>query len=264
MLNKLRAFCATRQKMPVTQNFVIVIDGLAGVGKTTVARLLALMLGAIHLKVGEAFRAFALKAREENIDPADDAAIAALIKRTAIDFVLDKHGATVVMVDGRPLGPESREEEISALASKLGKNPVLNEYLIKFQREFASRHNVVVDSRNGGTEAFPDCPAKFWLTAHILVRASRRFAELSKLAAEQRVQFTMNVHDVAASMQARDRQDQQREVAPARMAGDAIQVSTSDMTAEETVSVLLGLLARNTKVDAELRHKALGMTTAKV
>lgn len=203
---------------------VIAIDGPAGSGKSTVARRLAEHLGLDYLDTGAMYRAITFAALRRGIDPADTAPVAELARVVDLDVTTDH-----VRVDGVDATIEIRGPEVSRAVSLVAANPQVRAELVRRQREWANeRAGGVLEGRDIGTVVFPDAVLKVYLNARPEVRAERRAAEVSDLDYET----------VAADMARRDAFDQGRLADPLRVANDAIELDTSDMTIDEIVAEL--------------------------
>jgi CMP/dCMP kinase len=203
---------------------VIAIDGPAGSGKSTVARRLAERLGLDYLDTGAMYRAVTFAALRRGIDPADTDPVAQLARVVDLDVTTDH-----VRVDGVDATIEIRGPEVSRAVSLVAANPEVRAELVRRQREWAyERAGGVLEGRDIGTVVFPDAVLKVYLDARPEVRAERRAAEVSDLDYET----------VAADMARRDAFDQGRQADPLRLAGDAIELDTSDMTIDEIVAEL--------------------------
>jgi CMP/dCMP kinase len=205
---------------------VIAIDGPAGSGKSTVARRLAHRLGLEYLDTGAMYRAVTFAALRRGIDPADTEPVEKLAQ--AIDLeVTENH----VRVDGVDATIEIRGPEVTRAVSLVAANPGVRTELVRRQREWTrQRGGGVLEGRDIGTVVFPDALLKVYLSARPEVRAERRAAEVTGLDYET----------VAADMARRDAYDQGREADPLRLADDAIELDTSDMTIDEIVADLAG------------------------
>jgi cytidylate kinase len=203
---------------------VIAIDGPAGSGKSTVARRLAAHLGLEYLDTGAMYRAVTFAALRRGIDPADTGPVAELARVVDLDVTTDH-----VRVDGVDATIEIRGPEVSRAVSLVAANPEVRAELVRRQREWAyERSGGVLEGRDIGTVVFPDAVLKVYLDARPEVRAERRAAEVSDLDYET----------VAADLARRDAFDQGRQADPLRLADDAIELDTSDMTIDEIVAEL--------------------------
>jgi len=212
---------------------VVTIDGPAGAGKSTVARLLAARLGYRLLDTGGMYRAIAWSVAQAGISPDDAAAIA-----RHLDAVTVKVEDGRFTVNGRDVSGEIRTPEIGALTSRITALAPVRDKVTPLQRELAEPGGVVLEGRDTGTVVCPDADVKFFLDASVETRARRRQMEL---AAAGR---TVPLEAVRAEITVRDAQDRTRAIAPLRKAEDAVEVDTSDRTAEEVVGAMLDVVER--------------------
>jgi cytidylate kinase len=213
---------------------VITIDGPAAAGKSTTARAVARTLGCLYLDSGAMYRAFALKVERLGLASSldDTARIEALAQATDVSFTGPNDDPTVVL-DGEPLGPAIRTPLVSELASRVAAIPVVRSRMATLQRAIAARHALVAEGRDMGTVLFPDAAAKIFLDASVEERARRRHRELAARGLE------LDVAQVRAEIERRDRRDREREVAPLVPADDAIVIDTSGMSVEQQVDAVL-------------------------
>lgn len=207
---------------------VIAIDGPAGSGKSTVARLLAERLGLEYLDTGAMYRAITFAALRRNVDPADAGPVAALARKVDLSVTVDG-----VVVDGVDATIEIRGPEVTRAVSTVAANPEVRAELVSRQREWARRRGGgVIEGRDIGSVVFPDAELKVYLDARPEVRAARRSKEVSDLSYET----------VAADIARRDALDQGRDASPLTRAGDAVEVDTSDLDILEIVELIVGQL----------------------
>ena len=204
---------------------VVAIDGPAGAGKSTVARLLAREIGASYINTGSLYRALALAARRAGIDPAD----------VPEEFLACQHlefrGETLYL-NGEDPGAALRTPECAEGASLISKQPRVREYLLGVQRSAAAEQWIVMEGRDIGTVIFPDAACKFFVTASVEERARRRLAQQGE------VTEGATLESVMAEIARRDERDANRAVAPLRPAEDAEIVDTTGMTIAEVVARL--------------------------
>jgi cytidylate kinase len=221
----------------VSRRLVVAIDGPAGAGKSTTARMLAERLGYALLDTGAIYRSLALMARERGISWDDGPAVAAVAAALDIRFQF-QDGVNRVYVGERDVTAEIRAPEISDGASRISALPPVRAALLDLQRRLGAQGGVVVEGRDVGTVVFPDAAAKFFLTAAAAERAHRRALELR--AAGRVVDEQAVLKDIVT----RDDRDSQRAVAPLRKADDAVQVDSDAMTPAEVVDLLLNEVRR--------------------
>lgn len=208
---------------------VIAIDGPAGSGKSTVARALAGRLGLGYLDTGAMYRSVAFAALRHGLDPADPDPVG----RLASEVRLDLHADGTVMVDGFDATIEIRGPEVTRAVSTVAANPAVRAELRERQRRWVElAGGGVLEGRDIGTVVFPDADLKVYLDARPEVRAKRRAGEVTDLSYET----------VAADLARRDALDQGREADPLATAGDATVVDTSDMSIDQVVEHLVGLV----------------------
>ena len=211
---------------------VITVDGPAGSGKSTISRLLAERLGFVYLDTGAMYRAVALAAGRKGIPLDDGERLEALCKE--IDLSIDIIGGRPrFFLDGEDVSRAIRTPEMDMAASRVSAVPEVRKAMTRLQRRIAAGMNVVAEGRDMGTVVFPRAARKFFLTASPEVRADRRYRE--RLARGERV----TRESVAAELEARDRQDRTRSVAPLRPAGDAVIIDSSRLSPEGVVAEIL-------------------------
>ncbi len=220
---------------------IVAIDGPSGVGKSTVAKLIATRLGYAYLDSGALYRAVAWKALCTGTDPMAPDAMRALCATTQMKASAAAGGEMVVAVDGRPLRDELRTPAVSRVASQVAALPDVRAWLLPVQQGFgrqAGVRGIVAEGRDMGTRVFPEAPVKFFLEAAPTERARRRHAEL--VGAGQAADLT----ETQREMEARDGRDRTRESAPLKAAPDAEVIDTSRFTIEEVVARLLSTIER--------------------
>jgi CMP/dCMP kinase len=207
---------------------VVAIDGPAGAGKSTAARMLARRLGYRWLNTGSMYRAVAWSVVRARIPPADGPALRRHLAALRVSVDGER-----VSVDSRDVSDEIHTPEISELTSHLTTLAPVREKLTPLQRELATPGGVVLDGRDTGTVICPDAEVKFYLDASLDTRARRRQAELAARGVE------MDLDEVRQQVQARDRQDTERALAPLRKAVDAIVLDSSALTVEQVVASMV-------------------------
>ncbi len=209
----------------------IAIDGPAGSGKSTVAKALARDFNILYLDTGAMYRACALKALEAGVDTEDEAAIVDLMKDVKLDVVYED-GVQKTLLDGRDVSEDIRKPPVSMAASAVSKLPSVRMHMTEKQREIAGRMSCVLDGRDIGTFVLPEADFKFYLTASPRVRAKRRFDELTAKG------YQVDPDELLTEIIRRDEQDSTRSLAPLKRADDAVEIDTSDLTAEEVLALV--------------------------
>ncbi len=200
----------------------IAIDGPAGAGKSTIAKLIARKLGYIYVDTGAMYRAMALYLLREKIQPAETEKINAKCREADI---------SIGYVNGL-----IRTEEVGNMASASSPNPNVRAKLVELQQKLAADQDVVMDGRDIGTCVLPDARVKVYLTADSKVRAARRYQELEAKG------VSCSIEEIERDIIERDHQDMTREISPLMQAADAVLVDSSHMTIEEAVDAVIALL----------------------
>ncbi len=213
----------------------IAIDGPAGAGKSTIAKLTAKQLGFIYVDTGAMYRAMGVFLMRRGVDPADAAAISAECREADITIRYE-NGEQVVYLNGENVNGVIRTEEAGTMASLTSKNPDVRKKLVELQQRLAADADVVMDGRDIGTCVLPDARVKVYLTAGSAVRAERRYKELTAKGE------TCDIETIEADIIERDRQDMTREISPLVQAEDAVLIDSSDMTIEEVAEKIMALV----------------------
>lgn len=214
----------------------VAIDGPSGAGKSTLARRAAQALGYLYVDTGAIYRALGLFALERGADPADEAAVEALLPQAEIRMEHGGDGTQRMYLCGEDVTEAIRRPEVSRAASLVSAIPAVRAYLLEMQRDLARRHDVVMDGRDIGTVVLPHAQLKVFLTASAQERARRRVRQLEESG--QAADYEAILRDI----QQRDYQDSHREVAPLRPAEDAVLVDTSQDSFARSVERLVGLV----------------------
>lgn len=224
---------------------VVALDGVAGVGKSTVARKLAIRLNFVHLNSGALYRAVALRAIREGMSLQDEDAVTQLASRMKFAFRVDDSGNTVLWIDGQRAGNEIASQEAGKGASEIGTLPRLREVITEVQRKAADEFPLVVEGRDAGTVVFPRAAFKFFLDASVDVRVERRMKELrEKGVLKDANGRARTAEEIRAEIIERDHRDMTRTAAPLVKADDAVLVDTSAKTADDVAETLAEIIRR--------------------
>jgi CMP/dCMP kinase len=211
---------------------VITIDGHAGAGKSSAARMLAVALGFELLNTGAMYRAAAYALGRAGIDIDADPRDQAAVRRATATWTFDLSG-TRVRLNGDDLTDHIYTDRLGQGASKVGTFPEVRERLKAEQRRLAAGRDVICEGRDQGTAVFPDAPVKFFLTASPETRA-RRQAEREGGRPDDYIQSIID----------RDRRDEGRALDPLKQAPDAVRIDSSDLTMDEVLARMLEVVER--------------------
>lgn len=240
-------------KSPEHRNFIITIDGPAGSGKSTLARNLARAFGITYLDTGASYRALAIAAMREGIDPDDETAAAELVHRVEIELRPPPPPERIerVLLNGNDITDQLSYNEVSIAASKISRHPAVREAMVALQRriglrvcenaadgENGSRPCIVAEGRDTGTIVFPEARVKIFLTADIDERARRRTPDFSGTHA--------SVEQVRKQIETRDASDTSRAVGPLRPAEDAVLIDNTDLSQHQTLQKALEIIREKT------------------
>ena len=234
----------------------IAIDGPAGSGKSSVARVVAQMLGYLYLDSGAMYRALALKALQENIALEDENRLVALAKKTHMELQpptaeQERSGAkNRVFLDGVEVTQAIRTVEVAQAASRLATLGPVREVLVAEQQRAGAGGGVVMEGRDIGTVVFPNADLKIFLEAAPEVRAERRWKE------HQEKGERVGLAEVIVEVQARDLRDRERKVSPLVRASDAVLVDNTAMDIEETARLVVLLTRERDRELAKIRGSA--------
>lgn len=215
----------------------IAIDGPAGAGKSSIAKLVAKKLSFVYVDTGAMFRTVAYYFLSQGKDPSDAEMVTEECEKISISIEY-KDGAQHIFLDGTDVSTEIRQEEVGKNASVVAKNQAVRNRLLALQRQMAEKQDVIMDGRDIGTVVLPDAQVKIYLTASASVRAERRYKELV-----EKVE-SCNLKKIEEDIIARDEQDMNREIAPLKQAEDAVLVDSSYMTIEEVVDKIIEIVEK--------------------
>ncbi|MBQ9549269.1 MAG: (d)CMP kinase [Lachnospiraceae bacterium] len=213
----------------------IAIDGPAGAGKSTIAKMIAEKKNMIYVDTGAMYRAMALFMLREKVDLKDTGRIAEKCAEAEITIRYED-GVQCVFLNGENVNALIRTEEVSKAASKTSVVPEVRRKLVSLQQELALMQDVVMDGRDIGTKVLPNANLKIYLTASSWVRARRRYDEF--LAKGE----SADLEEIEKEIRERDKRDMTREESPLKQAEDAVLIDTSDMTIDEVADKIIGLI----------------------
>ena len=217
-------------------NYAIAIDGPAGAGKSTIAKVLAKELGLIYVDTGALYRTVGYFTTGRGIALDDVAGITAALSDLTVELKYVE-GVQRVFANGEDVSDLIRTPAISMAASAVSAIPAVRDYLLATQRDIAAKNSVVMDGRDIGTVILPDAKVKIFLTASPESRARRRYDEL------QAKGDPATYEEVLADMVKRDYDDSHRATAPLKQAEDAVLVDTSGDTLEQSVARMKAVVA---------------------
>ncbi len=222
---------AKKLRTDLSERLNIALDGPAGSGKSTVAKVLAKDYNVLYLDTGAMYRACALKSIRMGIDPKDGKGIEEMLK--TLDVKVEyRDGKQYTLLDGEDVSSAIRENAVSMAASNVSAHPAVRVKMVEMQREIANSMSCVLDGRDIGSTVLPDAKYKFFITADSKVRAMRRYKEL--LARGEEVDF----EKLHAEIVARDKQDTEREFSPLVCAKDAVVIDTSELDIDGVVAAI--------------------------
>jgi CMP/dCMP kinase len=216
----------------------VAIDGPMGSGKSTVAREVARRLGFRYVDTGAMYRAIAVAALRRVVSPDDAQALTRIAQDMRLEIETAPDGTTRVSVDGEDITAELRRVEVNRVVSRIARVSGVREALGKIQRALGASGNIVMEGRDIGSVILPHAPVKVFLTASPDVRARRRQAELAAAG------VTVSQDDVRRIIDDDDRAATTREVAPLRIAPDAVVIDSTNLTVDQIVDQILALVRR--------------------
>lgn len=209
---------------------IIAIDGPAGAGKSTIAKKVADSLGYIYIDTGAMYRAFTYELLTSSISLSDIEEINKVLEKTNIEFKNNE-----IFLNNLNVTNEIRSKNVTANVSAVSAIPQVREKLVDLQRKIASESNSILDGRDIGTVVFPNAELKIFLTASVKIRALRRYNEL--IAKDKNI----DINEIEAEIEKRDKLDSSRETSPLIKAADAIEIDTSDLSIDEVANTILKL-----------------------
>lgn len=210
----------------------VAIDGPAGAGKSTIAKLVAKELQAIYVDTGAMYRAIAVYFLRNQLDPEMPEQVEQACKNIEVSISYED-GAQQVWLNGENVTPFLRTEEVGNMASKASAKQPVRDALLQLQRDMAAKNTVVMDGRDIGTNVLPNAEVKIYLTASSSERAKRRYEELKQKGE------TCDLAQIEADIIKRDEQDMSRAIAPLKQAEDAYYLDSSNLPIPEVVEAIL-------------------------
>ena len=214
---------------------IIAIDGPAGSGKGTAAKIIAKKINAVYIDTGAMYRCVALEAINKNIKIEETEKIQKLLDNINIDLKQEE-GILKTYLNNKDVSSEIRTEEVSKFASAYSVIDIVREKMVKLQREMAISKDVVMEGRDIGTVVFPNADIKVYLDASSEERAKRRFKQNKEKGIDS------NYEDILKEIEIRDKRDITREISPLRKANDAIYIDSTNLTIDEVVNKILELI----------------------
>lgn len=238
LLERMGTVIRIERKKEKEMPYNIAIDGPAGAGKSTIAKMVSKDLSFIYVDTGAMYRGIALYLLTNQIDVADIEAVKKALTEITLSIEYQQ-GEQQVMLNGENVSERIRREEVGNMASKAAALLPVREKLLELQRNLARENDVVMDGRDIGTNILPNAQLKIYLTASTDTRAERRYKELTEKG------VPCNLQDIKADIEQRDYQDMHREIAPLTQAEDAIYLDSSNLTIEEVVAKIKSLVTRS-------------------
>lgn len=214
--------------------YQVAIDGPAGAGKSTIAKLVAKEKGFIYVDTGAMYRALAVYFLDQGIQAEDTDKIIQAVGQAEVKIRYEE-GIQQVYLNGVNVTGRLREEAVGNMASKSSAIPEARAKLLDLQRGLAQEEDVVMDGRDIGTCVLPEADVKVFLTASVETRARRRYDELQEKG------VPCDLEEIKADIRERDERDMTRETAPLRQADDAVLIDSSDMTIPEVTAAIAAL-----------------------
>ncbi len=215
----------------------VALDGPSGAGKSTVAKKIAEKTGLVYVDTGALYRTVGLWAMQNGVAADDTDGIIGLLDSLDIRLTW-QDGAQVVLLAGESVGDKIRTPDASFYASAVSKIPAVRQKLLDLQKDLADKGGVIMDGRDIGTVIMPQAEVKVFMTATLPARARRRYLEL------QGKGMSVSYEEVLADMEARDKNDRERETAPCVPADDAVLFVNDDYGVEESADYIISLMRK--------------------
>ena len=215
----------------------IAIDGPAGAGKSSIAKLVAERLSFIYIDTGAMYRTMALYFMNRGINTKDQMLVESRCEEIDIRIHYE-NGEQQIFLNGENVSVEIREEQVGNEAAVVASYGKVREKLVALQRSMAASSDVIMDGRDIGTVVLPDADVKIYLTASSAVRAERRYKELTEKGA------VCDLKKIEEDIKIRDYQDMNREISPLKQAEDAVLVDSSDMTIDQVIEEIISIVEK--------------------
>ena len=216
-------------------SFIVAIDGPAGTGKGTITRLISKELGLVNIDTGATYRCVALNAIRNNIKLEEQEKIIASLENIEIDMK-NEGGEQKVFLNGEDVSKQIRSKEVSQIVSQVSSIKEVRYKMVEVQRKLAQGKDVIMEGRDITTVVFPEANVKIYMDADERVRAQRRYKEMQ----EKGIQMTYE--EVLKNIQARDKNDKEKEVGALKIAEDAIYLDTTGLSIEEVKDKILNII----------------------
>ena len=216
--------------------FNVAIDGPAGAGKSTIAKMVAKKLGFTYVDTGSMYRAMALACIRAGLTSDEEEKVCEVCAGLDVSLEYDENGAQQVILNGENVNAYIRTEEVGNMTSAIAVYGPVREKLVELQRKLGTKYDVIMDGRDIGTCVLKDAPVKIYLTASSRTRAERRYKELVEKGVE------CDLDEIEKDIIDRDYRDMNREISPLKQADDAILVDSSNMGIDEVVNELVRII----------------------
>ncbi len=213
-------------------SFIVAIDGPAGAGKGTITKLVGEKLGLVNIDTGATFRCVALNMLQEKIDVKEENRIEEMLNRLHIDMYPNGK----IYLNGKDVTKKIREKDVNDFVSPVAVLPIVRNKLLEVQRKIAEGKDVIMEGRDIGTVVFPNADVKIYLDAAAEERARRRVLQ------NQEKGIKSSYEEVLKGIKDRDKRDSTREIAPLKKAEDAIYVDSTNLSVEEVVEKIIGII----------------------
>ena len=215
---------------------IIAIDGPAGSGKSTTAKLLAQKLGFIYLDTGAMYRAVTLYFLNNSVDLTNSSKVIKLLNSMNLT-IKHTNNNFIVFLDNQNVNDRIRNQDINDMVSNVSKINDVRKEMVKIQRDFSKNKDILVEGRDIGSHVFPNAEFKFFIEADIFVRAERRLNQMLDNS-------SVSISDLVAKLEKRDMIDSNRAISPLIKANDALVIDTTSLTIEQQVNTLYNIITK--------------------